>query len=131
MADLLLDVVNYLITQGKATAYGTDIFEDNMPDTPNNLISVFESVGSAAFSCDAVNRSVQLQVRDNDYLTGKTKINGLFSLFQKNEIEDRQIWLTATRWSINSCTGTPFKLKEDESKRTIFLFNLSVITHKD
>ena len=131
MADLLVDFVNYLINQGKATADGTDIFRDNMPDSPNNLISVFESMGSAAFSCDAVNRSVQLQIRNKSYSAGKTKIDGLFSLFQKNEIEDRQIWLTATRWSIISCTGTPFKLKEDESKRTIFLFNLSVITHKD
>jgi len=62
MANLLLDIVNYLIAQGKVT---TDAFRDSMPDKPDSLVSLYESSGVPARICDAENRSVQIQVRDN------------------------------------------------------------------
>ena len=131
MGNLLLDIVNYLITQGVVTADGTDVFRDNMPDSPDNLVALFEGQGVPAVVCDAENRSVQFQVRNKSYTACKTKIRSIFALFHLNEIEEQYIDFTATRWSLVTCRGTPFKLKEDESKRTVFVFNMSVITHKD
>jgi len=131
MGNLLLDIVNYLITQGVVTADGTDVFRDNMPDNPDNLVSVFEGQGVPAFVCDAENRSIQVSVRNTSYIACKTKIRSIFTLFHSNETEGRYINFTATRWGLVGCRGTPFKLKEDESKRTIFVFNMSIITHKD
>lgn len=129
MANLLLDLVSHLITHEKVTA--SDSFRDGMPDKPDNLVSLYESSGVPARICDAENRSVQIQVRDNSYATCRTRIRDIYSLFHKDEMEDRLMMLTATRWSIVSCRGTPFKLRRDESKRTIFSFNMSIVTHKD
>jgi len=131
MANLLLDLVNYIIAQGLATTGGQDILYNDMPDSPNNLISLLEYAGQSSPISDFGLRSIQPNIRNESDDEARVKAWALYNLFHPNDIEDSIIFLTATRWTKISCRNEPFKLKEDESHRTIYVFNMGVLTHKD
>ena len=131
MENLLLDVIEYMIAQGVVTGANIDTFTDYLPDTPHNAIGLYEYAGTPAFIGDFANRSISVQVRNKSHENGRVKIQSIYNLFHKEEMEDSIIMLTATRWSIIHCRSTPSKLRVDESKRTIFVFNMGVLTSKD
>ena len=129
MADLLLDLVNYTIAQGIGTS--GEVLYDDMPDSPNNLITFLEYAGKSSPISDFGLRSIQPNIRNESSEAARAKAWALYNLFHPNDIEDSIIFLTATRWTKFSCRNEPFKLKEDESHRTIYVFNMGVLTHKD
>jgi len=131
MADLLLDIVNYWITEGLATADGTDIFRDILPDLPDNCIAVVEYPGDVPFITNLTNRSVQVRVRNTDYPTAKSKIVALYDSVYNPETDVRIIDFTAGRWGIVKPRNYPYLLKKDESERFIFVLNMGIITAGD
>ena len=130
--NLLVDIITYMTNQSVIagplpdgdTVYGT------MLDKPDHLISLIEYPGVSAFMAAFGLRSIQVNVRDNNNSIALSKAWDIYNLFHKENIEDRIIQLTFTRWAIFSCRQSPFKLKDDESKRAIYVFNMGV-TAKD
>ena len=128
--NLLVDIITYMTAQGVVTAGGTDAFYSALPNKPDNLVTLLEYLGNAAFLANFGLRSIQVNVRDNNGPNALSKAWDIYNLFHSEDIEDRIINLTAIRWAIFSCRQSPFKLKDDESKRAIYVFNMGV-TAKD
>ena len=133
MADLLLDIATYLIAQHitGVTGDGIDIFKDIMPDEPDNCLALIEYLGNVAFINNTTNRSVQVRVRDIDYVNGKTKIVAIYDALYQPESEIRIVDFTATRWGIVKARNYPYKLNNDERDRVIFVFNMGIVTIGD
>jgi len=128
--NLLLDIISYMTDQGVVTGAAQDIFYGKFPNKPDNIIVLMEYSGNAAFVADFGLRSIQVNVRYNDDDNARSKAWDIYNLFHSQDIEDRIINLTSSRWAIFSCRQSPFKLKEDENKRSIYVFNMGV-TAKD
>ena len=131
MADLLLDIVNYLIAQDVVTGDGVDIFRDIMPDEPGNCSSLHEYLGDIAFINNMTNRSIQVRHRNTDYVIGKAKIKSIYDVLYQPESEIRIVDFTATRWGIVKARNYPYKLNNDERDRVIFIFNMGIVTIGD
>lgn len=129
--NLLADMITYMIAQSVVTAGGTDAFYGTLPNKPDNLVSLLEYPGNAAFTANFGNRSIQVNARNINDSNAMSKIWDIYNLFHSEDIEDRIIDLTASRWAIFSCRQSPFKLKEDENKRSIYLFNMGVLAHDE
>jgi len=131
MADLLLDMVNFWITEGLVTADGTDIFRDLLPDQPDNCVAIVEYAGEVSFINNLANRSVQVRVRNTNHSTAKSKIVALYDSVYDPEAEIRIIDFTAGRWGIVKPRNYPYSLTRDEDKRYIFVFNMGIVTAGD
>lgn len=129
--NLLLDIITYMKAQGVVSNGGTDAFYGTFPNKPDNLVTLLEYSGDAAFTANFGNRSIQVNARNTDDSEALSKIWDIYNLFHAENMEDRIIDLTASRWAIFSCRQSPFKLKEDESKRSIYLFNMGVTAHDE
>lgn len=123
------DIAQFLIANGQATAIGNDVFLDNRPDQPDNLISIFEYAGPpTTIGVEALDRRVQILVRNKSYATARQKAWVIFNLLDNPE---RISQYTSNRWAVANALQTPFKLEVDTSNRTVFVFNLSVVTYRD
>lgn len=131
MADLLLDIVNFWINESLVTADGTDIFRDIMPDEPDNCIAIVEYAGEVSFINNAVNRSIQVRVRNTDHDDAKSKIVALYKSVYDPEADVRIIDFTATRWGIVKPRNYPYSLTRDKNNRFIFVFNMGIVTVGD
>lgn len=130
MANLLSDIVAYLVAQGVATADGTDCFRDNLPPSPDAVVSIFEYPGGGTepgVICS--DRNVQLQVRAATYAAARTKIYSVYNVL--NTPLDPIKQLTATRRAVVNSRGGPFKLLQDANDRTVFACNLTFTTLQD
>jgi hypothetical protein len=130
--NFLEELLDYIIAQGVGVATkGTDGFYSTMPDDPDNLLAILEYQGTSAFLANFGQRSIQPNVRDANDHNARTKIWDIYNLFHKENMEERIIVLNGSRWAIFSCRQSPFKLKEDESKRSIYVFNMGVTVHDE
>jgi hypothetical protein len=122
----------YLIANSQAAAIGTDIFLDTRPDQPDNLISIFEYAGlPTTTGVDALDRRVQVLVRNKSYATARAKAWAIFNLLDRADTRGEGVQLTPDRVAIIQALQTPFKLETDASGRTVFVFNLAVATTRD
>jgi len=131
MSDLITDLTAYWVTKSLVTAFGTDVFGDLGPDSPDNCIAIKEYLGEVSFINNALNRSIQVRVRNTVRATAKSKIIALYNSVYKPESETRKIDFTATRWGIVKSRNYPFQLERDENKRFIFVFNMGIVTIGD
>lgn len=130
---LLADLETYFITYASdvASADGTDIFLDDLPQSPDNCVGLFEYEGVPDFISDVGNRSIQVMVRNADYQTARRNIWKLFDLLYKPESDVRIIDFTASRFGIVKARSMPHKLRRDESGREIFIFTMGIVTQRD
>jgi len=131
MADLLLDIANFWISESLVTTVGTDIFLDILPDSPDNCVVIVEYAGETSFINNALNRSIQVRVRNTVRATAKSKIIALYDSVYDPEAEVRIIDFTAARWGIVSPRQYPYSLTRDENKRFIFVFNMGIVAIGD
>ncbi len=129
MADLLLDVINYLKLAGLVSGDGIDCFRDFSPPAPDSAVILNEYGGNPSEASEAAVRSVQVVVRDVNAATAKSKSWQLFGALDRPE--DRIIQLTAQRWCIILARQTPFKIGTDENSRVLWGFNLAMTTTRD
>lgn len=129
MTNLLLDIEQYIISKGLATADGVDLFRDFSPPSPDGVIILTEYTGSQDRASLVCNRSVQVMVRSVDYDEARSKAWSLYNLFDVPE--DRILNLTAERWAVVTAKQPPFRVGTDENGRVLFVFNLSVVTYRD
>jgi len=133
MSNLLIDLKDYLLVYASdaVTTYGVDIFIDNMPDEPDNLTALKEYPGEVDFISNAVNRSIQIKVRNIDYMTAQNKINSIYNSLYSPESDIRIIDFTTTRWGIVAARNYPYLVNRDDKNRCIFVFNLGIVTTGD
>ena len=131
MSDLITDISTYWVAEGLVTAFGTDVFGDLSPYTPDNCIAIKEYMGAVSFINNTLNRSIQIRVRNKTRSTAKSKIIALYDSVYDPEAEVRKIDFTATRWGIVKARNYPYQLDWDEKKRFIFVFNMGIVTTGD
>lgn len=128
MADLLQDLLDYITVAGVSLGDGS--FKDFMPDTPANVVAIFEYPGVAGNTgIDTQVRSVQINVRNIDYVEAKRVANEIYALLHQslNPI----IQLTTVRWVISSPRQSPFLSNRDVKGRVTFTFNVGFTTYPD
>jgi hypothetical protein len=128
MADLLEDLAQFLIASG--IALDNEIFTDARPDEPDNVVCLFEYSGPPTTTgVEALDRRVQVFVRNKSYTMAREKAWAIFNLL--DQPENREIHVTTERWMICKALQTPFKLETDSLGRSVFVFNLAVVTYRD
>ena len=131
LAELIRDVANYLINNSLATSIGTDIFLDNKPDQPDNIVSIFEYAGSSTTGVSALDRRIQISVRNKSYSVARSKAWEIFNLLDKSENKGEGIQLTQNRVSVINALQQPFKLETDVNERSVFVCNYAIATTRD
>ena len=131
MSDLIVDITNYWKAALLVTAFGTDVFGNLNPDTPDNCVAIVEYAGEVSFINNTLNRSIQVRVRNTVRATAKSKIIALYDSVYDPEAEVRIIDFTAARWGIVSPRQYPYSLTRDENKRFIFVFNMGIVAIGD
>lgn len=129
MNPLLLDIASYLVSCGLATGDGIDVFRDTMPDKPDCLISLYEYGGDSVVLYEsAVNRSVQLTVRDTDADMARQRAWSIFDVLKSSTAF---VQFTPERWGQVHIRQTPFLLRVDENDRVVYGFNMGITTTID
>lgn len=130
MSDLLLDLTEYLTTEGLAQGDGIDVWRDHRPEQPDFVIVLHEySGGTVPLFEDMSQRSVQVSVRDKSAAVAKAKAWEIFKALLGSNLDESL--LVNGRSCMLHFRQTPFKMFVDESKRVVWSFNLGVSTGLD
>lgn len=128
MEALLLDLINYAQQNGLVEGDGVDSFRDFVPEDPDNVVVFNEYRGEPLEVGETItNRSVQVLVRNKSADDARALAVALCKLFQPSS-DDAVIHLSSERWAQIYIRQTPFKLKQDESDRVYYCFNLGITT---
>lgn len=126
---LLLDIVTYLKTQGIVMGDGEDAFRDFSPESPDNVVVLFEYTGDPAIYYDPiVNRSVQITVRNISANIARQKA---LDIFKSLVSDNAKIQFTDVRWGLVFLRQHPFRIGTDANNRSIYGFNIGVTTTID
>lgn len=130
MNSLLLDIVEYFTSLGLTEGDGVDCFRDFSPEAPDNIVYLIEYNGGEVpyYEDNAAHRSVQVNVRNADADAARIKS---LELFKALKSDTKYVQFTETRWGQVTLRQTPFKVKQDENKRTIYAFNMGITTTID
>lgn len=137
MADLLQDIAEYLDYQEVKNEEG--IFLDFTPDEPDSVVVLYEYEGSATTpGTEGVVRRFQVTVRSEADKPDDARqkawevfntLDRLDKVFDLREVDDEEF--ESQRWGVLSALQTPHKIKVDENGRTIYGFNMTMVTHRD
>lgn len=130
-----LEIVTKIVAEGHASAFGTDIFIDQMPQSPDSMIAVYNSGGPAGtlgFGSSEllVDRpTIQIRVRGTPEdsrtphllaLAIHDMLGRLQAVTLNDGISEQSFYHSLTP------VQEPFIFDRDESKRVIYLFNLAI-----
>lgn len=126
-----MDLVQWLISEGHVTADGVDIFRDFRPDTPENVVSLYEydSMLPTKKGIKASVRYVQITVRNSSVDDAKNKCMAIFKSFE--ESDEAIMELASGRWVIMIPRQMPFKIGIDDNGLTTYGFNVAITTNTD
>ena len=128
---LLEDIVTYLSHLNLVKGDGVDTFRDFIPEGPDNIVILYEYAGDPASPyTDVVHRSIQVLVRNKSATQSKVLAEKICDAFRLSN-ESLRIDFTPTRWGQVHIRQTPFKLKQDDKDRVLYVFNLGITTNKD
>lgn len=130
---MLLEAIGeYLIANQKAATVGVDLFYESMPDSPNDLIVLYEYAGlPQAQQETAVHRSVQIAIRHSVALEGKQLAWEIYKLFQQAQSQANRVDFNINTWGQVNLRNTPIKIKKDDQNRVTWAFNLGITTQPD
>lgn len=121
---LMLDIIEYLHTQGLVTGDGIDSFRDFTPDSPDNIVVIYEYQGDPpSDDMHYTNRSFQISVRNSSADEAKELARQICDSLRK---ETKLVKLTDTVWSMVYIRNTPIKIKVDDHNRSVYAFNIGV-----
>lgn len=131
MAILCDDIITFIVASGNGvvTAADTDIFRNVLPDSPDASVGVFEYLGITDEHSFLGNRSISIQIRRTSAEAARVAAWVIYNLLDVPRA--REIWLTATRVGIIKARSTPAILRTDDTGRTIYVINVSVVTTRD
>jgi Bacteriophage minor capsid protein len=129
MADLLTDISLFIIANGFASGLGEDVFVNYKPDSPHDIVCLFEYSGDKIQpGTDAVTRRIQILVRNNDDDLCIQTINGIFNLLDNPEEEIVEL---EERKMVTQALQPPFFFSRDNDDRASYIFNISITTKRD
>jgi len=125
MSILIEQVLDYLAGQGIGTK-ATDMFLNELPDTPNNATAVIDSSGGVVDNEVPVrNKRVQILVRNTDYETGHNLAESIFQL-----LHQQKDTFTFGAGSVDVMTifaiDEPYPIGQDDNNRHIFSTNYAI-----
>jgi hypothetical protein len=124
---LLEDLEQYLKSRAGITA---PVFRDFNPSDPDEVIILTEYAGpNTQTGVEAIRRRVQVLCRSKTYEPAKTAAWKIYKLLD-NPIERTHL-ADSGRWMNCTALQTPHRLSIDEKGRTIFGFNLAIVTTSD
>jgi len=129
LAELLLDVKNYLVAQiGSLTS--AMVFRDYSPADGILVVVLQEYQGAPATLGETVaHRSVQVTARSKDLVIAKNMAWAMYRALQ--EPETLKVQFTVGRWGLVYLRQTPYKMRIDEFGRVVYGFNMGVTTAND
>ncbi len=85
MADLVTEVINYLVAQGIATQQGVNIFRGFLPDKVTGTVFCVKATGGLPPSVDVPidNPTFQVYLQSDTYNAGNTKMQQIKSVLHK------------------------------------------------
>ena len=127
--NLLEQFGQYLIDNGFATAIGTDLFFDSRPNTPIEVITLYEfSGGPSQIGVSAQDHSIQITIRSISRNTAQTSIQAIYNFL--DQIYGRIHILPDTTRVVINLRNMPIKIGEDANNNPIVGFNLGIIVPK-
>ena len=129
MSDLLLDIIEHLVSQELVEGDGVDSFRDFTPEEPDSVFVIHEYSGAPTPLHDTfTHRSLQLTFRDKKASVAKAKCK---QIFDELSPVDRYKVLSNGRWCQIYPRQSPFKIKVDSAGRTTYGFNIGITTERD
>lgn len=123
---LLLDIVTFLTDKRIVQGDGVDAFRDFTPEAPDSLVALHEYKGDPAVFYDAaVNRSVQITVRDKDADVARQRALEIYKVLTS---ENLIVQFTPDRWGQVHLRQPPFKIGQDSNDRVTYGFNVGITT---
>ena len=123
---LLLDIVTFLADKSIVQGDGVDAFRDFTPEAPDSLVALHEYKGDPAVFYDtAVNRSVQVTVRDKDADIARQRALEIYKVLTS---ENLIVHFTPDRWGQVHLRQPPFKIGQDSNDRVTYGFNVGITT---
>ena len=123
---LLLDIVTFLTDKRIVQGDGVDAFRDFTPEAPDSLVALHEYKGDPAVFYDAaVNRSVQITVRDKDADIARQRALEIYKVLTS---ENLIVQFTPDRWGQVHLRQPPFKIGQDSNDRVTYGFNVGITT---
>jgi hypothetical protein len=127
---LLEDLADHLIVGGHATEVAVDIFTDYLPDDPASLTCLTEYGGSGSVhGFTATTRRVQIISRSKTWTDARSRNWDIYKYLDDHD--DRITTANSGRWMVIRPLQTPFRLRIDEAGRSVFAFNVSIVTPAD
>lgn len=122
------DVAAYLVAQSHASAVGTDIFVNQLPDTPDEAISVYDTPGlesdqafndGSAGEAVLIHPAVQVRKRHTD---GDDAMDDALGIF--NELDGLgKATLNSVDYEYIKANHMPYLLEIDEKRRPVVVCN--------
>jgi len=110
-----------------ALEYGVDLFISKEPPKPNNCITLYDTPScppERALDVDNIryNSSVQIRVRNLDYITGMTLARNIMTSL----LERAQETWNGALYTFIQATGEPALLHRDENDRVLIITNFNL-----
>lgn len=127
---LLEDLGGYLDTQLATLTLGTNLFYGLMPETVNNVVTLYENAGAPPnFTMGSTNLpqmerpQLQAMVRNASYSSGRTMAEDVYRTL--TAIANQTI--NGNQYLRVEALGMPQVLERDISKRVVFTMNFDVV----
>ncbi len=131
---ILDDVAQYLSTNVTALTLGVNLTKGFMPDTPNTVVTIFETGGYRpihAFSTGTQTRlyenpSIMVHARSTDYQTARNIAESVFT--KLDGLNNRALpTTTGTHHYVSiDAVQSPFSIGRDSNDRFVFSVNFDV-----
>lgn len=118
------DIAVYLQTAGIGTI-ATDMFVGHMPDSPNNVITIYESGGYPLDLAGFLRYpTLQVIVRNESYATARTKIDQIISTLHRTT----NTTINGTKYCSIYSTGDAASIGKDDQNRSQLSVNFEMRT---
>jgi hypothetical protein len=121
------DLCAMLAAAGLGLSFGTNLFIGWEPTAPDNAVTIYDTPGFSPNSTLTKGEetwlpSIQVRVRNRDYLMGWTLINSIKEVLHSLAHET---W-GGTVYDLIQCAQEPFLLNYDEHGRPLFVCNFDI-----
>lgn len=124
---LLDDIASYLQTKGIGTV-GTDIFKGEYPDSPDDMVAIYETGGFAPpKSWEGDNPTFQIRVRNRGYSLGRDVCETI--MWTLHHVGEET--LGTTRYLYIWALDSPISLMRDPKQRHEWTMNFACYKERD
>lgn len=120
---MILDDVGQYLDDNALGTLGTDLFLSQMPDSPDDLVTVYEYAGNpAARMADNRSPGIQIRARAVTYADARTKIESVYALLdavgnEYNDATSEGVTINSTLYLRFQAVQEPFPIGVDDNGR--------------